>query len=181
MCETTAKVTLKRKRNRLKEYDYSRNGMYFVTVCTKNKEKIFWENQNNDNIANQYDNAVVGANCVRPLSDLPLSEYGIIIKNEVEKISDIYDNLIKIENYVIMPNHIHLLIFIDTYGRTLIAPTISRVVKQFKGSVTKQIGKPIFQKSFHDHIIRSDEDYEKIYNYIQSNPSKWTEDCFYVE
>ena len=173
MNDNSNKIVPKRKRNRLKEFDYSQNGMYFVTICTKDKQKILWNDKFDDNI--------VGANCVRPLSDLPLSEYGMIIKNEIEKISQIYNDIIKIETFIIMPNHIHLLLFIDTYGRTQFAPTLSRVVKQFKGSVTKQIGKSIFQKSFHDHIIRDDEDYKKIYNYIESNPSKWAEDCFYIE
>lgn len=64
-------------------------------------------------------------------------------------------------------------------GRTQFAPTISRVMKQFKGSVTKKIGHPIRQKSFHDHIIRNDRDYKKIWEYIETNPLKWEEDCFY--
>ena len=164
----------KRKRNRLKNYDYSTNGMYFITVCTKDKEKILWDND-------QYDGNIVGANCVRPLSDIKLSLYGITVKTEIEKIESIYNGIIKIENYVVMPNHIHLLILIDSYGRTQFAPTLSRVVKQFKGVITKQIGKSIFQRSFHDHIVRDDEEYKMIYNYIESNPSIWTEDCFYVE
>ena len=164
----------KRKRNRLNGYDYSTNGMYFVTICTKGREKILWDND-------QYDGNIVGANCVRPLSDIRLSSYGTAVKNEIEKIESIYNGIIKIENYVIMPNHIHLLIFIDSYGRIQFAPTLSRVIKQFKGVITKQIGKSIFQRSFHDHIVRDDEEYKMIYNYIESNPSLWTEDCFYVE
>ena len=162
----------KRKANRLKGFDYSSNGKYFVTICIKDKQKILW----NDNCSNY-----VGANCVRPYENIPLSPYGVVVKNEIEKINDIYNNLIKIEKYVIMPNHIHIIIFIDTYGRTQFAPTLSRVIKQFKGAVTKQLGKPVFQRSFHDHIIRDDADYLKIYNYIETNPAKWQEDCFYIE
>ena len=52
----------------------------------------------------------------------------------------------------------------------MVAPTVSRIVKQFKGSVTKQIGKSIWQKSFFDHVIRNKEDYEKHVKYIYENP-----------
>lgn len=58
-------------------------------------------------------------------------------------------------------------------------PTISRIIQQFKGAVTKQIGFALWQKSFHDHIIRDEREYEKIYAYIETNPLKWREDCFY--
>jgi len=76
-----------------------------------------------------------------------------------------------------MPNHIHMLITIDTSGRTQFAPTVSRIVKQFKGSITKQIGYSIWQKSFHDHVVRNEEDYLHIWKYIDENPAMWTEDC----
>ncbi len=74
-----------------------------------------------------------------------------------------------------MPNHIHFIISIkaDKNGRTQFAPTISRVVKQFKGSITKQIGKPIWQKSFYEHTIRNQTDYNEIWEYIENNPLKW--------
>ena len=163
-----------RKPNRLKGFDYSTNGMYFVTICTKGKEKILWNNE-------RYDNSV-GADSIRPQDAVPLSEYGKIADTAVKNIGRYYSS-IKVENYIVMPNHIHILIFIDRYdnGRIISAPTLSVVIGQMKRWVSRQIGKPIFQKSFHDHIIRSDEDYKKIYNYIESNPSEWEDDCFYVE
>ena len=159
----------KRKPNRLKNFDYSSNGKYFITICTKNKQKILW----NDDC--------VGANCVRQSTELPLSLYGVAVKKEIEKISEIYSDVIKVDMYVVMPNHIHIIFFIDIYGRTKFAPTISRVIKQFKGAVTRQTGLSMFQKSFHDHIIRDEADYLKIWNYIDTNPAKWQEDCFYIE
>ena len=61
----------------------------------------------------------------------------------------------------------------------MVAPTISTVVQQMKGVVTKQIGRNIWQKSFHDHIIRHEKDYLKIWEYVDNNPMKWQEDCFY--
>ena len=64
---------------------------------------------------------------------------------------------------------------------TLVAPTISRVIKQLKGIVSKQIGNTIWQKSFYDHIIRNHEDYEEHLRYIYENPMRWCYDEFYTE
>ncbi len=63
----------------------------------------------------------------------------------------------------------------------MVAPTISTVIQQLKGVVTKKIGKPIWQKLYHDHVIRGEADYLKIWEYIENNPTKWKEDCFYME
>ena len=63
----------------------------------------------------------------------------------------------------------------------MVAPTLSRVIQQLKGCITKQIGKNIWQKSFHDHIIRDRDDYIRIAKYIQNNPKLWQHDCFYTE
>ena len=154
-----------RKTTRLKNYNYNTPGYYFVTVCTKNKQKILCD--------------IVGTGVLDGPQTIMLKG-GKIAEKHIENIKNFY-SYIKIEKYVIMPNHIHMIVVIDTYGRTQFAPTLSRVIKQFKGSITKQIGKSIFQKSFHDHIIRDQADYLKIWNYIETNPAKWQEDCFYVE
>ena len=152
----------KRKNIRLNDYNYSSNGAYFITICTKNKENLLWKN--------------VGANFVRPLDQLPLSKIGIVIENEIYKLNTVYEN-IKVDKYQIMPNHIHLIIFIyeDSNGRTQFAPTISRIIKQFKGSITKQIGFSIWQKSFYDRIIRNENEYQSVWNYIHNNPLKYLE------
>ena len=152
----------KRKNIRLNDYNYSSNGAYFITICTKNKENLLWKN--------------VGANCVRPLDQLPLSKIGIVIENEIYKLNTVYEN-IKVDKYQIMPNHIHLIIFIyeDSNVRTQFAPTISRIIKQFKGSITKQIGFSIWQKSFYDRVIRNEKEYQSVWNYIHNNPLKYLE------
>ena len=152
----------KRKNIRLHDYNYSSNGAYFITICTKNKESLLWKN--------------VGANCVRPFEQLPLSKMGIVVENEIHKLNTVYKN-IKVDKYQIMPNHIHFIIFIyeDSNGRTQFAPTISRIVKQFKGSITKQIGFSIWQKSFYDRIIRNEKEYQEVWNYIHNNPLKYLE------
>ena len=75
----------------------------------------------------------VGANCVRPLDQLPLSKIGIVIENEIYKLNTVYEN-IKVDKYQIMPNHIHLIIFIyeDSNGRTQFAPTIQELLNSLK-------------------------------------------------
>ena len=90
---------------------------------------------------------------------------------------------ISVDHYVVMPNHIHLLLQINTdeNGRPMVAPTISIVVQQMKGYVTKQLGRSIWQKLFHDHVIRNENDYRIIWEYIENNPTQWEQDCFYLE
>ena len=124
----------KRKHNRVKHYDYSTSGAYFITICTKDREKIFWEERRGD---------------LWSPASVPLSEIGIITDREIQKINTIYD-AVRVEKYCIMPDHIHMILFIDaaTDGRTQFAPTISRVVKQFKGIITKKAGRSVWQKSF---------------------------------
>ena len=148
-----------RRNIRLKGYDYSQAGVYFVTVCTKDRRPIFWE-----------ESVPVGATCGR----LPLSETGKTVDEEIVHLSAVYPN-VWAEKYVVMPNHIHLLICIDGSedGRPQVAPTISMVVQQFKGSITKQAGRPIWQKSFYDHGIRNQQDYDEIWQYIENNPLKY--------
>lgn len=161
-----------RQPNRLKHYDYSQNGAYFITICTKDKQKIFWQNSDNQN--------PVGATRGRLWK---LSDYGIIVNDAIADIPNKYNNVF-VDKYVIMPNHIHMIILIDNDmngGRTLFAPTISRIIKQLKGYCTKQIGKPIWQKSFYDHIIRDPSDYQRIWQYIDTNPIKWELDEYYTE
>ena len=156
-----------RKPNRLPEYDYSVPGAYFITICTQNRACIFWD--------------AVGASIARPQT-LPLSKWGMIADTAIRNIPHHYP-AVSVDTYVIMPNHIHLLLQIhtDADGRPLVAPTISTVVQQLKGVITKQIGRSIWQKLFHDHIIRNEQDYLKIWEYIENNPARWEEDCFYEE
>ena len=157
-----------RKTNRLEHYDYARPGAYFITICSKDKQWLFWN---------------VGATIGRPQAADCLSLYGRIIEQKIAEISKRYTN-VSIDNYVIMPNHIHLLLshYYDDSGRAMLAPTptLSRIVQQFKGAVTKEIHQSVWQKSFHDRIIRNEKEYSKIYEYIDNNPLKWEEDCFYI-
>ena len=166
----------KRKNIRLKNYDYSLPGTYFVTICTQARKNYFWNDQP-DLKKIKWD--VVGANCVRP-QNLPLSRIGEIVREELEKMDTSYAT-ISLYSYVIMPNHIHLLIRIlsDENGRPQVAPTVSRIIKQFKGVVTKRVGEVIWQKSFMEHIVRDKQDYEARVNYIYKNPERWYYDELY--
>ena len=155
-----------RKQNRLTDYDYSIPNAYFITICTENRKNLFWSD--------------VGAIIDRP-QDVPLTQYGKTVDFYIKVIPDHYP-AISVDHYVIMPNHIHLLLQInsDNNGRSLIAPTISRVVRLLKGTVSKKIGFPIWQKGFYDHVVRSETDYLEIWNYIEGNPGKWAEDKLYI-
>lgn len=105
-----------------------------------------------------------------------------MVKRYIQNIGTQYPT-VHIDHYVIMPNHIHLLISLQNKdGRQGTAcPTISDLVRVLKIMVRKESGKSIFQTSFHDHIIRGEADYLKIWNYIENNPAGWEKDCFYVE
>ena len=155
-----------RKPNRLPSYDYSTPGAYFLTLCTKDKQCIL--------------GSVVGASIARP-GKVALSAMGEIVEKAILQIPMHYP-AVSVDRYVVMPNHVHLLLQIhtDESGRPMVAPTVSRIMQQMKGTVTKQIGQSIWQKLYHDHVIRGEKDYLKIWQYIDSNPAKWQDDCFYV-
>ncbi|HIQ58612.1 MAG TPA: transposase [Candidatus Merdivicinus intestinavium] len=98
--------------------------------------------------------------------------------------------MVQREKYVIMPNHIHFIFRIEweLCGPGNPAPTISTVMAWFKYQATKEInaldgisGRRVFQRSFHDHIIRNRAEYEKIWLYIDQNPLTWEQDCFYPD
>ena len=164
-----------RKEHRLKNYDYSQNGAYFITICTHKHRYIFWKN---------YDIPHVGAAFGGPPERIQLTEYGKIVKNEVKRIPDIYNDVVFIPKAVIMPNHIHLIIVINNYhecgevisGPPKAAPTVGSIINKFKGSVTKKCGFPVWQKSFYDRIIRNEHEYRAYCQYIADNPFNWEND-----
>ena len=161
----------KRKPIRIVGYDYSTPGAYFITVCTANRENIFWSDRKGE-LCLPANNLQTGYQ--RSPLRVDLSDVGIIVDNEIKNLNSIY-SAVHVDKYCIMPDHIHFIISInsDENGRTQFAPTISRIMKQFKGSITKQVGKPIWQKSFYDHGIRNQQDYEEIWEYIENNPLKY--------
>ena len=154
----------RRKQHRLEKYDYASEGAYFITVCTKDRENLFWQ---------------VGASIARP-EEIRLSPIGIAARTAIQEISQYYPH-ISVDHYVIMPNHIHLLLQVHgDLGRAMLAPTVSTVIQQMKGIVSKRVGQRIWQKSFYDEVIRNDSHYLSCWNYIEGNPSKWLEDEYYI-
>ena len=132
-----------RKNIRLKEYDYSSKGMYFITLCTKDKKDVFGRIVNNKVIFNDYGNK---------LND-------ILMSFENEKY--------EIDYYQIMPNHIHFIVnikednFID----------LSKVISQIKSKCTNLIKyKNLWQKNFYERVVRDEKEYNNIVKYINENP-----------
>ena len=166
----------KRKDIRLKNYDYFEPGAYFITICTKNKEKLLW---NGELDVQNFDWKLVGAHRVRP-QNLPLSELGMVVEEKLNRWDGVYEG-VYLSSYVIMPNHLHIIVVMlpNGSGRTRCAPTVSHMVKMFKETVTKQLGINIWQKSFYDHIIRNKRDFDEISKYIYENPLKWQFDELY--
>ena len=156
----------KRKPNRLTEYDYSTPNAYFITVCTQKRKNLFWTDAR--------------AAVDRP-ENIPLTDLGLMVKQVVYDITR-HCPAITVDHAVVMPNHIHLLLRINTDidGRPMAAPTISTVINQTKGVISKKAGFSVWQKGFYDHVIRNDKDYRDIWDYIEGNPGKWTEDKLYI-
>ena len=159
------------KRTRLRLYgcDYSANGTYFVTLCTKNRAKILSE--------------ITVGDGAHDVPKVRLTEIG----KTVEKYLISSENIpgVLIDTYVIMPNHIHVLICIKNgYDGTswALSPTnktLPRIISSFKSLITKELGASVFQRSYYDHVIRNREDYEEIKDYILKNPINWTIDELY--
>jgi len=152
----------KRKRMRLEGYDYSSCGAYFVTICAHNRECLF---VGDDSISSR----LINETFVNTIKRYPH---------------------IDCTKFVLMPNHFHAIIIINRADMES-APTLSEIIQSFKRHSTIEyiklveqgflpsFNKQIWQRSFHDHIIRNEEEYNVISQYIDENPLKWEEDCFY--
>ena len=147
-----------RKPNRIKSYDYSQCGAYFVTICTRDRKRILSE--------------IVGDD-----AHIVPKPYGQIAEKYIR-------NAPEIEKYVIMPDHIHLLIRLENGSMWASTPTADRscprpnqtvasIVRSIKTLTTKEIGTSIFQRSYYDHVIRNQQDYDEIWQYIENNPCAW--------
>ncbi len=154
-----------RKDYRLKNFDYSSPNAYFITICTKDRLPIFWQHISRHS---------VGAAIGRPVT-YQLSPYGHIVDTAINSISVHYSG-VDVDKYVIMPNHIHMIISITNKP----APKIPTIINQMKGYVSKQLGFSPWQKLYYDRIIRDEEEYLAKWQYIEDNPLKWTEDEEYI-
>jgi REP element-mobilizing transposase RayT len=149
-----------RKTTRIPGYDYSSNNYYFVTICTYNKKCIFGTSEQ-------------------------LNKFGEIAKAEMDEISSHYAG-VYIDNFIIMPNHVHAIVVIDCGDESGNKPRLDHVIGLYKSGVSRKIRKiqpdmKVWQRSFHDHIIRNRHEYEQIWRYVQHNDQKWETDCFYCK
>lgn len=159
----------KRKEIRIKQYNYSQEGMYFITICTKNREcflssVIFKEKTNEAQISLLYEGAVA-------------DKY-------IQSINKVYKNIC-ISYYVIMPNHIHLIceILEEKWSSRTPTPTnaiIPSMVSTFKRLTNKEINNKIWQRNYYEHIIRNEREYLEIIQYIQNNPLNWNRDKYFM-
>ena len=194
-----------RRSIRLKGYDYSADGLYFITICTKER--------------NHYFGRVIDGKMV-------LNERGQIVKNEWLNTINVRKDEVILHEYIVMPNHFHAIIEIcrrgvshtpqihtpqshtpqshtpqshtpddglttsdrgvcDTIDRGVCdtplrspSKTLGSIIRGFKSAVTKQIGFPVWQRNYHEHIIRNTNAFTKISNYILNNPAQWHCDMF---
>ncbi len=149
-----------RKPTRLQNYDYSQNGCYFVTVCVKDRRPIL--------------STIVGGDAlIAP--QIRLTEIGKITEKHIQKINLVYTD-VTVEKYIIMPDHIHLLLFIDGFGDGTMkesSPTnLSTVIRSLKTFVTRDVGKSIWQRSFYDEIIKNETHFQRAWEYTQYNALK---------
>jgi len=178
-----------RKLIRLKDYDYSASGAYFITICAYNRECLFGKINHNLETKDQ--------------SPFVINEYGKIIQEEWAR-SDTIRHEITLDDYVIMPNHFHGIIFINKAGDQPVAPTepflsprsplhgigsksVGSLIAGFKSTVTKRIneirktpGFPVWQRNYYEHVIRNENDLNDIRQYIKYNPLNWETDKEYV-
>ena len=139
-----------RKRVRLTSYDYAACGAYFITFCTKSKAPLLWD------------------------APLLLSKLGQFAEGSITEIEQVYPRFV-VDKYCIMADHIHMIVFItpDEDGKAPRTPTVSHMIQQLKGVVSKQAGGGIWQKSYNDRIIRNESEYLRIWQYIDNNPAQW--------
>jgi len=161
-----------RKTTRLQGFDYNRSGAFFLTVCTENRRCVL--------------SKVVGTG-VPDGPSIELLPYGKIAEKYIKQLDAFYDD-ISVRSYVIMPNHIHILLFVkkDENGPsgtpvpTIQNSKVARFLSTFKRFCNKEYGKNIWQYRSNDHIIRSRDDYEEHMKYIHENPITWYYDDLYT-
>ena len=185
-----------RRSIRLKGYDYSRSGLYFITLCVVDRICVFG-------------NIVDGK--------MQLNDIGRLVEEEWLNTVDVRNGDVRLHNYIVMPNHFHAIIEIcecmdecdspqilntDNVGEYAMgecekdecekgecdsplrmkspSKTVGAIVRGFKGAVSRQLGYSVSQRNYYEHIIRTGESYRQISDYIVNNPTKWQDDKFYI-
>jgi putative transposase len=161
----------KRKPLRLQGYDYGQNGAYYITVCTYQRTCLFGDIIN---------------------GEMVLNDEGRIIEAEWLR-TPLLRNDVLLDEFIIMPNHVHMILFfvggdciappMQPHGTMQSSPTLGTIMRGFKSSCTKQINhyrqtsnQPVWQRGYHDHIVRNEHDLNRIRQYIINNPLQWADD-----
>jgi REP element-mobilizing transposase RayT len=157
-----------RKHSRLEHYDYSTAGAYYITICTQNRQCLL---------------SRIAGRGLAP-AEVQYSTYGQIAEEQLFLLEKRYPSL-KIDQYVIMPNHIHAILLLEGAAGASTSPTITDIVCAYKSLTTRQCKKvqpieKLFQTSFYEHVIRGREDYNEIAEYIANNPKQWELDKLYL-
>ena len=145
-----------RKSPRIPNYDYSTQNYYFITICSHNRRCIFGTVEK-------------------------LSEIGEIAEKHIAQLPTHYED-ISVEKFVVMPNHVHMILALNCHGKY----DVQQIIGQYKSGVSREVGKKysldsVWQRSFHDHVIRSQAAFEKIWLYIEGNPQCWKDDYFFID
>ena len=161
---------------RLREFDYNTPGAYFITFCTHNRSNIL--------------SRIVGAIQESPVSQL--TTCGVIVDEVIQSIPEHLH--VTIDRYVIMPNHVHLIVVIaesdvlraicesPLQGRSIVSKAVGYIKMNASKAIRQQYGDvTVWQRGYHDHVIRNQADYEMIAKYIYENPLRWELDKFYSE
>lgn len=150
-----------RKHPRLKHYDYAQCGCYHLTLCTQNRKPIL--------------SYIVPASANCSKAQIVLHPAGQITNHYIRNIPNVYSD-VELIQYVIMPNHIHLLILLGPRATV----SVNTIVRSLKRMVNREVGASIWQASFYDVVIRNEAMLQCEWLYIDSNPDKWAEDELFV-
>ena len=157
--------TNRRKKLRLEGYDYSEPGAYAITVCTKDRKHIL--------------GSIVGAeDHIGPYTKL--SSIGEVVEKYTKTIPGI-------DRFVVMPNHVHMILRISAesplegpvWTDAPVKTSVEKTIRSWKTLISKELGISIWQRSYYDHIIRDEQDYIDKARYIEENPAKWCVDRYY--
>ena len=154
----------RRSSPRLSDYDYAREGYYFVTICTHDRRHLFGTVADGRIVVNNFGDAVT--HCWMELPD--------------------FHSHTHLDAFVLMPNHLHGIISIHADEPDIWHHGLSEIVRSFKSRSARAVnrlrgseGQPVWQRSFYDHVVRSDADLERIREHIEHNPAAWEADRFY--
>jgi len=165
-----------RRSIRLREYDYAQPGSYFVTICTHNHKCLFGEVIN---------------------TEMHLNKLGEIVAAEWRRTAEIRSEIV-LDAFVVMPNHVHAVVFITEFQRDSAEGSLPRtlqgsgprslsaLVAGFKAATTRRANAlrrrpivPFWQRNYYEHIVRNEQDLDRIRQYVTDNPARWSEDGYH--